>query len=1338
MTENPGNASATPPYSPQGDSARTTDRPIARLIICLAILLLGAAAALTLDLSYLPTWSLPELTVSLRLPETTKIDDLTERWVLPLESAIRAVGDVTSAAGEVNVSGARFQVRLRAGTDPERKTSRLESELSALRRELPRGANLVAWPAGQGGGERAAVVWIGDADFGGGKSLIDALRALPEVRAVWPAGETTNELRVRPHSGLAASDVSRRIDEHLAVRRLGEARAGGRRLPVLVRDTRGQSFDEIPVRRGEAILPLAAVADIELRQEAPYFSVRREGRPGLVYQIDRELDASPLAMERALERTLARFGLDEEQYRFLYNEAEPLRTLVERLLLGLAVATLLSAALGWLFGGWRHALTHALALPVALAAALNVYSVAGLQLDSTTLPMLAVALGWSLFFLVFRDSRAATIASAATIAAAALLFPVAIALAGGRLAPLFSAPAKAFLCAQLGALVALWIVPLPAGGRFHGYLRARPLRQTARVGALLRAALRNPWTVLLATLTGCYVLVVLFGDALLPEPTRNIRPATSDLRVDLRFAEGTTPAQAEVQVASAEETIVGRDEVSGQWSYYTKGFGSVFVTVEPGSRSRYRLGLLADRLQYQLAALGASATVTPLASGSGGRGGGDSVRFSDSIEDRAETDKQLRFYRFVLRATDLNALRRAHAVVMDRLVSIRFVSYNDIQSDWGRPATRVELAPRPGTTPTEHRRAAALITERSFLPRSRTLPAAGEVELRIVDPRAPQSENEVRQRRDLLGLQALEHEALVPGTILQAREVVASPAVKRQGGRYVLPMTVRFRKSMHRRSESHKETHNLLSFFPLPAGCDVELPELNPFVLSQEQQRMLWIASSLPLLLWVLAVCRLNSLRAGFLSLVPLVVGLAATAPWIRATSRNVDEATLFALAAAAAGSAPLAILVMAAARGSGSSRAAAQGKDYHWLAAHTPALAIAAAGLLALLVIPGLGLDGQRHPWAPPMRLAAVESGFAALACYLCLASLLRSAAYLRAGKARRATRRAVVEEWRQPGRLELDVRCVNKVYKTGLGGQGFHALRGATFHLEPGIIGLLGPNGAGKTTLLRILCGLLEPSRGEVSYRGHRITTELLPEYRRMVGFLPQDFNAYEGFTGFQFLDYWALEKGLLDTAQRRREVEHRLAEVGLADAAGRKVRDYSGGMRRRIGIARALIGDPPIVIVDEPTTGLDVASRNRLRESLLQVAGERIIIFSTHIASDVAAAAARILLLDRGRLLYDGAARGLVERAHGAVFEAMVDDKELREFSRQYRVTTRVRATDGVRVRAVAGAVDPPADAEIITPNLEEAYLAILDSQGNRRDDREVGASGILDIASVTDIA
>jgi ABC-type multidrug transport system ATPase subunit len=156
---------------------------------------------------------------------------------------------------------------------------------------------------------------------------------------------------------------------------------------------------------------------------------------------------------------------------------------------------------------------------------------------------------------------------------------------------------------------------------------------------------------------------------------------------------------------------------------------------------------------------------------------------------------------------------------------------------------------------------------------------------------------------------------------------------------------------------------------------------------------------------------------------------------------------------------------------------------------------------------------------------------------------------------------------------------------------------------------------------------------------------------------------------------------------------------------------VRDFSGGMRRRLGIAVALLGAPPLLIVDEPTTGLDLPSRQQLREILLRAAASRIILLSTHLASDVEAVASRLLVLRRGRLVYDGELAGLLARARGRVQEAVLGDADLLAFSRQHRVTRRVRELGGVRVRAVTAA-GAPAAGRIVEPNLEEAYLAAME--------------------------
>jgi ABC-type multidrug transport system ATPase subunit len=287
------------------------------------------------------------------------------------------------------------------------------------------------------------------------------------------------------------------------------------------------------------------------------------------------------------------------------------------------------------------------------------------------------------------------------------------------------------------------------------------------------------------------------------------------------------------------------------------------------------------------------------------------------------------------------------------------------------------------------------------------------------------------------------------------------------------------------------------------------------------------------------------------------------------------------------------------------------------------------------------------------------------------------------------------------------LAVRSVTKDYRGG-----HRALRDVSFELGPGVVGLLGRNGAGKTTLLRLMSGLLLPTRGQVLVRGVPLGPVNIESFRGLVGYLPQEFNAYPGFTGLEFLEYWAIERGMDDRVARRREIEELLDVVGLSEHGRRKVRDYSGGMRQRVGIARALLGAPPILIVDEPTTGLDVDARARFREVLLRVASRRVVVFSTHLAADVEAVATRLLLLHRGRLIFDGAPQTLVSRARGRVFEALVADHDLREVSRRYRLVARVRTLAGIRVRGVAPP-GVPLPGPAVEPRLEEAYLAEVEA-------------------------
>ncbi|MHB9144792.1 MAG: ABC transporter ATP-binding protein [Symbiobacteriia bacterium] len=280
------------------------------------------------------------------------------------------------------------------------------------------------------------------------------------------------------------------------------------------------------------------------------------------------------------------------------------------------------------------------------------------------------------------------------------------------------------------------------------------------------------------------------------------------------------------------------------------------------------------------------------------------------------------------------------------------------------------------------------------------------------------------------------------------------------------------------------------------------------------------------------------------------------------------------------------------------------------------------------------------------------------------------------------------------------LQVRKIGKRY-----GREKWALQEVSLDVGPGVIGLLGPNGAGKSTLMRILATVMGATAGTALWRGVDIARS--PDIlRRELGYLPQDFGVYPNLTAVEFLEYLAAVKGLEPKTARGR-VRALLDMVNLAAVARRPLGTYSGGMKQRVGIAQALLNDPKLVIVDEPTTGLDPEERVRFRQLLSDIAGSRIVILSTHIVSDVASVATDVAILHGGRLLLHSTPEALLERVAGKVWEWTVPAEDLPRLRQEYLVCGAVRQGDGLRVRAVADAV---AGAQPVPPSLEDAYLYV----------------------------
>jgi ABC-type multidrug transport system ATPase subunit len=263
----------------------------------------------------------------------------------------------------------------------------------------------------------------------------------------------------------------------------------------------------------------------------------------------------------------------------------------------------------------------------------------------------------------------------------------------------------------------------------------------------------------------------------------------------------------------------------------------------------------------------------------------------------------------------------------------------------------------------------------------------------------------------------------------------------------------------------------------------------------------------------------------------------------------------------------------------------------------------------------------------------------------------------------------------------------------------------------IKPGILGLLGPNGAGKSTFMRMLATITKPTDGKILWDDVDIVKS--PDaLRAVLGYLPQDFGVYPNLNAVEFLEYMAAIKGL-DSATAKKRIDELLQVVNLKDAAKRPLGGYSGGMKQRVGIAQALLNDPQLLIVDEPTVGLDPEERVRFRNLLSDLSGERIVILSTHIVSDVEATATRIALVHKGQLLCESAPENLLQELEGKVWEWTVSSEDLPGLKQKHIVSGTIRRSDGVQVRVVSGS-QPETQVRSVPPSLEDAYLYFIGSK------------------------
>lgn len=281
----------------------------------------------------------------------------------------------------------------------------------------------------------------------------------------------------------------------------------------------------------------------------------------------------------------------------------------------------------------------------------------------------------------------------------------------------------------------------------------------------------------------------------------------------------------------------------------------------------------------------------------------------------------------------------------------------------------------------------------------------------------------------------------------------------------------------------------------------------------------------------------------------------------------------------------------------------------------------------------------------------------------------------------------------------MELQLQNLKKQYGKKC------AVKNINAKLVPGVYGLLGANGAGKTTLMRMICGVLKPTSGTIMLDG-KVVDELGERYYANLGYMPQDFGFYPDFTAREFMLYMAAVKGL-EKKEAIERTEHLLHMVNLREAADKKIKSYSGGMKQRLGIAQAELNNPSILILDEPTAGLDPKERVRFRNLISDFAKDKIVILSTHIVSDVSYIADTILLMKRGTFILQEPMVTVTESINGKVWEFLIEERKVNECRTHFSVVNLHHEGDKVKLRIVAEK-KPSDDAVMVTPSLEDLFM------------------------------
>lgn len=1255
---------------------------VTRLVIAFVLLATATICIARFPVSYLPEANTSGLEVEYEARSAWDLTRLNHEILIPTETAIRSLGSVKSIYGTVGVDGFDLTVELASGANAEKQTARLSTELITLRKKNPDDSFSVA-PTTISRSDLPLYAFItGDVAPDDLKNIRETIRSAPGVRDVRFWRSRNEELSVSLLRQSNTQSVADEIKQHFDLSYVGEVRNNGMRFPIFLNSDDPDSIRELPL--GDNQIPLQQLADITDGLSETKSSFRVDGVSGAGMAILRERNVSLLEFDnsvqkaiRDLNRQLAtQQGAQKNEIRIIENPAAPARRMIRFALLGAAGWLVAAFGVGFLNARWRGGLLLSASLFIALSIAVNLQWLLQIPFHVLTFCGLATGLVLGSSIPILTTLGRIPPKKLFPVIFAAIIPWIALPLVAPQWSVLLNSAAKTFAIGIFANLLSSLLVSAPIQMR-------RPSSPRS-----LKLVLRDPATALL--IFSAISIATLSNQGIRLSPTGSgLNTERKYLSATLILPEGSTLQETEAALSIREDALTHIPGIEMVFSTATEESANLWIRFDRNHESESKLRELEQDIK-RLCSPGGGIFELETSSEQT-----DSDLWQ-SHEMRAFAGKNTGEYRVVLRSIEPDSIIHAAMDIRDYLHLTYKLDPESVRTTFAKPGIEILLEPQEDATSEEFSSALRSIREMTSLS-PQTLEVSGSKDRDIIvrSILSPHKTADLPYLSDVLSRIVVDGNRHVPiSRVVRSMQILQTPRLTRENGRYTAPLEIQFSQYENARRSSIDRS---LSQMKLPAGVDLETPDLSFPLWTRERARTIALVAAVPALLFALFAILCNSLSKALGAWFLFVAGLsAAVAPLLLSLAQS-DAITSFLIIAAICGStAPLLATLT-----TGPLRPLRVYRDHRNL----PSLCVSFTILVTLAILPALLLSDMRDDiWAGPLYGAFA----ATLGCMAGTVWGIPAFMNVLANFRPVPVREELV--FRSTDFSMVPVLEASNLVKTY--GSGHRALSSVSFELWPGITGLLGPNGAGKTTLLRILTGLVTPTRGCVRFSGDRLTARTRRDFRNKVGFLPQEFNAYPGFSGEQFLNYWALEYGIADPSRRRNEIARLLELSGLSEDAKRKARDYSGGMLKRLGIARALLADPEILILDEPTTGLDIESRHRFREVLLGIAEERIILLSTHIASDIEAVATRLLVLDHGQLRFDGIPTDLLVRVHGRVFETTITDRELLEVSHRYRLTRRVRVLDGIRVRGVVRPGEP-LPGKSVEPHLEEAYLAYLGS-------------------------